>query len=106
MKGNDEMPEMPQLSEAKRALLEKYMRGDLAQEQKAIGAIPQKDKAETTSRYDNAIAIQMGSSTRQPFFYLHGEWRDGNTFYCYPLAHDLGADQPFYVLEPYTFDGQ
>jgi hypothetical protein len=105
MKGNDEMSEMPQLSEAKRALLEKYMRGDLAQEQKAIGAIPQRDKAEMTGRHDDAIAIQKGSSTRRPFFYLHGEWRDGNTFYCYPLAHGLGADQPFYMLEPYTFDG-
>lgn len=95
------MSETPQLSEAKRALLEKYMRGDLLQAKKT--SAPQNGKAEVTARYDNAIAIQVGSS-RRPFFYLHGEWREGNTFYCYPLAHALGEDQPFYVLEPYTFD--
>jgi thioesterase domain-containing protein len=102
MKGLDDMSEAPQLSEARRALLEKYMRGDLLQAKKAT--VPQNVKAEATSRYDSAVAIQMGGS-RRPFFYLHGEWRDGNTFYCYPLAHTLGEDQPFYVLEPYTFAG-
>jgi Thioesterase domain len=102
MKGLDEMSETPQLSEAKRALLEKYMRGDLPQVKKTTA--PQNDKVEATGRHDSAIAIQVGSS-RRPFFYLHGEWRDGNTFYCYPLAHELGEDQPFYVLEPYTFEG-
>jgi len=30
---------------------------------------------------------------------------DTGAFYCFPLAHELGADQPFYVLEPYDFAG-
>ena len=42
---------------------------------------------------------------KAPFFFLHGDYRNG-AFYCYPLAHHLGADQPFYALEPYDFSGQ
>jgi hypothetical protein len=103
MKGNDEMSETPELSEAKRALLEKYLRGDLPQAALAASAMPQGTKAEMTSRRERVTAIQTGGS-KQPFFYLHGEWRD-KAFYCYPLARALGADQPFYVLEPYTFEG-
>ncbi len=103
MKGIDEMSETPQLSEAKRALLEKYLRGDLPQAALAASAIPQGAKAEMTGRRERVTAIQTVGSKR-PFFYLHGEWRD-KAFYCYPLARALGADQPFYVLEPYTFEG-
>src|SRR5260221_956608 len=103
MKGNDEMSETPQFSEAKRVLLERYLRGDPPQAAMTASAIPQGAKAEMTGRRERVIAIKTGGSKR-PFFYLHGEWR-GNTFYCYPLAHALGADQPFYVLEPYTFEG-
>lgn len=99
-KGNDDMSETPQLSEAKRALLEKYLRGDLPQ---AAKAIPRDAKAETAGRHKDVVAIQAGGA-RRPFFYLHGDWR-GNTFYCYPLVQALGADQPFYGLAPYTFDG-
>jgi len=94
------MSETPQLSEAKRALLERYLRGDLPQ---AAKAIPQDAKAEATGRREGMVAIQAGGA-RRPFFYLHGDWR-GNTFYCYPLAQALGADQPFYGLAPYTFEG-
>jgi hypothetical protein len=103
MKGNDEMSETPQFSDAKRALLEKYLRGDLPQGAKAASVIPQGAKAEMTGPCECAAAVQAGGS-RRPFFYLHGEWR-GGAFYCYPLAQALGADQPFYILEPYTFDG-
>jgi len=97
------MPDTPGLSEAKRILLEKYLRGDLPQAAKAANAIPQGAKAEIASLRERAVAIQTGGS-KQPFFYLNGEWRD-KAFYCYPLARALGADQPFYVLEPYTFEG-
>jgi thioesterase superfamily protein len=90
----------PKFSEAKHALLEKYLRGDLPQNAKAI---PQDAKAETTGHREGVVAIQAGGA-RRPFFYLHGDWQ-ANTFYCYPLAQALGADQPFYVLAPYTYEG-
>lgn len=94
------MSETPQLSESKRALIERYLRGDLPQ---PATAIPQDVEAETTGRRAGVVAIQAGGA-RRPFFYLHGDWR-GNASYCYPLAQALGADQPFYGLAPYTFDG-
>ncbi|MDQ2903649.1 MAG: thioesterase domain-containing protein [Chloroflexota bacterium] len=97
------MPDTTELAEARRVLLEKLLRGDLPQAAKATSAVQQDAKAEMTTSNERVIAIQAGSS-RRPFFYLHGEWQ-GTTFYCYPLAHALGADQPFYVIEPYTFDG-
>lgn len=49
------------------------------------------------------VTVQAGGS-RRPFFYVHVHW-DTGAFYCFTLADALGADQPFYVLEPYTFDG-
>ncbi len=48
------------------------------------------------------VAVQTGTSKR-PLFYLHGDWT-GGAFYCFHLARELGADQPFYALEPYRFD--
>jgi amino acid adenylation domain-containing protein len=48
------------------------------------------------------VAVQAGGSKR-PLFFLHGDWT-GGAFYCLNLAHYLGPDQPFYVLEPYRFD--
>src|SRR5216684_2215700 len=49
------------------------------------------------------VTVQVGGS-RRPFFYLHGEW-GGGALYCLELARYLGPDQPFYLLEPYKFDG-
>jgi amino acid adenylation domain-containing protein len=49
------------------------------------------------------VAIQP-NGTRTPFFYLPGSW-NGRALYCHTLSHHLGPDQPFYVLEPYYFDG-
>lgn len=45
------------------------------------------------------VAIQAGGAKR-PFFFLHGHWR-GDGFFCYPLAHALGSEQPFYAIPPY-----
>ena len=42
---------------------------------------------------------------RRPFFFLHGDWT-GGAFYCFALARACGTEQPFYVLEPYTFSRQ
>jgi amino acid adenylation domain-containing protein len=49
------------------------------------------------------VAVQAGGS-RRPFFFLHGQ-TEGDAFYCFQLARELGADQPFYVLERYNLDG-
>ncbi len=49
------------------------------------------------------VAVRSGGSKR-PFFFLHGDYK-GGPFYCFPLARNLGSDQPFYTLEPYRFDG-
>lgn len=49
-----------------------------------------------------AAAIQSGGSN-QPFFFLHGDYK-GGAFFCYPLAHLLGPEQPFYVMEPCSFE--
>ncbi len=49
------------------------------------------------------VAVQASGSKR-PFFFLHGDWFGGG-FYCLNLARSFDSDQPFYVLEPYNFDG-
>src|SRR5207249_7517229 len=61
-----------------------------------------RSKAEVAGPRERAVAVQTGGSKR-PFFFLHGQF-EGNAFFCYSLARDLGQDQPFYVLEPYRFD--
>jgi len=43
--------------------------------------------------------------SRRPFFFMHGDWT-GGAFYCFELARACGPEQPFYVLEPYTFSDQ
>ena len=49
------------------------------------------------------VTVQAGGA-RTPFFFLHGEWK-GGALYTLELAHHLGAEQPFYLLAPYKFDG-
>jgi len=60
----------------------------------------QEDKGSRTP----VVGVQTDGS-RRPFFFLHGDWT-GGAFYCFALARALGADQPFYVLEPYRLDQQ
>ncbi|MBV9706300.1 MAG: hypothetical protein JO125_02690 [Chloroflexi bacterium] len=91
-----------ELSETRRALLEKYLRKDRLQIAMAAGISPH-IKAEAAERREHAVAVQTGGAKR-PFFFLHGHWK-GNAFYCFPLARALGSDQSFYALEPYRFDG-
>ena len=108
------MPNTPELSEAKRALLEKLLRGDIPHPIKAASTTTQTtqlvqeislplSEAGSLSSRSPLVTIQSEGSKR-PFFYLHVHW-EGGAFYCFTLASDLGADQPFYVLEPYKFDG-
>ena len=45
------------------------------------------------------------SGSRRPFFFLHGDY-DGGGFYCATIARHLGADQPFYALQPHGLSGR
>jgi amino acid adenylation domain-containing protein len=60
---------------------------------------------EGSQKIDRAalVVVQTGG-TKRPFFFLHGQWR-GGAFYSRELARRMGSDQPFYLLEPYKFDG-
>lgn len=97
------MSDTPQLSEAKRALLEKYLHGDLPQKAAAAHVITHHAEKEVADQRERGVPIQTGGS-RRPFFFLHGHWQ-GTAFFCFTLARALGSDQPFYALEPYQFDG-
>ena len=88
------------LSEAKRALLEKYLHGDIPLAS-SVGI--QHTGAEVAGPRARAVEVQIGGSKR-PFFFLHGDWK-GTPFFCFSLVRELGLDQPFYALEPYRFDG-
>lgn len=95
------MPETPGLSDAKRALLEKYLqRNSLAKETPAI--VTRHAREVVTQHCKGIVKIQAGIG-EQPFFFLYGDWT-GKGFFCFPLAKGLGEDQPFYALEPYSFD--
>ncbi len=105
------MPDNAELSDAKRALLERYLHGDrdLPKAKKDPEAIdhplplaPNAAQSVSQSRAP-VVAIQTGGS-RVPFFFPHVHWQGGPT-YCFTLAHELGPDQPFYVVEPYHFEG-
>lgn len=97
------MSETPSLSEGKRALLEKYRRGDLPSTATGVDAHrAHTDAAEAESR-EYVVPIQTGGSER-PFFFLHGQFDVGGS-YCFPMARALGPDRPFYALEPYRFEG-
>jgi thioesterase domain-containing protein len=111
------MVDTGKLSEARRALLEKYLRGEsphltadtgntdntsnTANTSNAVDKV-QSAKVEKAVTDESVVAIQTGGS-RRPFFFLHGDWVSG-AYWCFPLAHGLGPDQPFYALEPYRFD--
>jgi thioesterase domain-containing protein len=60
----------------------------------------QEEHQYTTSRA--SVVTVQANGARRPFFFLHGDWAGGG-FYCRELAGYLGADQPFYILEPYKF---
>jgi thioesterase domain-containing protein len=96
------MPDMPELSEAKRALLEKYLQGELSPA--ATSLLTASQKTVEAPIAPSVLALHK-QGHKQPFFFLHGQW-DGQSFYCYPLAERLGADQPFYALDPYDLPRQ
>src|SRR5204862_4362171 len=108
MKGYDAMPRTPELSDAKRALLEKYVRGELPRGAPTMrgSTVRSQDRATPASAPDSRVSLipVQPSGSRRPFFYLHVHWI-GGAFYSFALAHTLGADQPLYVIDPYRFDG-
>ncbi len=97
------MPDTPELSEARRTLIEKYLRGDLPQTTMAAG-IQRKPAPPSSKSSRTPITAIQSSGPKRPFFFVHVHWI-GGAFYCFDLAHKLGSDQPFYMLEPYSFDG-
>ena len=103
------MPETSELSEAKRALLEKYLKGNLQSTTTTTDTNPTIDTGaqdiKTEDSYERARVVQVqGGSSKQPFFFLHGSWK-GTPFFCISLAREIGVDRPFYALEAYRFDG-
>jgi amino acid adenylation domain-containing protein len=50
------------------------------------------------------LVVVQAEGSRRPFFFLHGQWT-GSALYSLELARHLGTEQPFYLLEPYKFDG-
>ena len=77
---------MPELSETRRALLEKYLRGELTQS--PTEPPPSEAKEEVTG--PRVVPIQANGSKR-PFFFLHGQW-ENMAFYCFPLSQGLGTE--------------
>lgn len=102
------MSDMPELSAAKRALLEKYLQGAIPQQAKQADPPPQGEpgKAALLPSLDtrSSVVALQSSGSKPPFFFFHVHV-EGGAFYCFTLAHVLGAEQPFYLLDPYRFDG-
>jgi Thioesterase domain len=103
------MPETPELSEARRALLEKYLRGEIQPEPTRQESRPAQETAapapDTSAGEGLLVPVVPIRSTgsKRPFFYSHVHV-DGGAFYCFTLADRLGPEQPFYILEPHRFD--
>lgn len=101
------MKDVSELSDVKRALLEKYLRGDVATATKVAVATPPAQEIPVSLPAINSraplVPIQSRGSKR-PLFYTHVHWQ-GGAFYGFQLAQHLGPDQPFYILDPYKFEG-
>jgi hypothetical protein len=87
MKGRNVKQDIPEMSETKRALLEKYLRGEIEQTQKAMNIVTISAGVELVGSRERVVAIQNVGSKR-PFFFLHGQW-EHKAFFCYQLARDL-----------------
>ncbi len=96
------MSDIRELSDTKRVLLEKYLRGEIQEPLKTANSVSSSSPTEAKQRLEGVTALQT-SGTKRPFFFLHGHWA-GNGFFCFPLAQGLGEDQPFYALDPYPLD--
>ena len=92
------------LTEAKHALLEQYLNGELPQAgTRALASTIEESHepvADTRPKVP-VVPIQTGGS-RRPFFFMHVHVI-GGAFYSFALARNMGSDQPFYMLDPYMF---
>jgi amino acid adenylation domain-containing protein len=77
-----------------------YQNPTIAQLALAIEAAAPDNLADTP--YSPLVAVRS-KGARKPFFCVPGI--DGNVLSLYPLAHELGAEQPFYGLQPAGLDG-
>jgi len=96
-------PETQELSDAKRALLERYLRGERPQNPPVREVL--QPQAQITQMEDFR-QTNPGNPERRlqtSFLLSAGQWT-GDAFYCYPLRKGLGGDQPFYLLEPYRLE--
>lgn len=102
------MADTPEFSDAKRALLERYLRGDRAQaatRTETVASSAHTEPAPVPAMSDlrsSVLPIQVGGA-KPPFFFSHVHV-EGGAYYCFTLSGALGPDQPFYVLEPYRLD--
>lgn len=96
------MSDTKELSDAKRALLEKYLRSEIQEPLQPVSSVSPSSSTGVAQKLEGVTAINSGG-TKRPFFFLHGHWA-GNAFFCFPLAEGLGNDQPFYALDPYPLD--
>ena len=101
------MSEIIGLSEAKRALLEQYLRRDIPHVETPTEVAGTRESSEPMSDTHLKVPVVpiQTRGTKRPLFYLHVHVI-GGAFYNFALAHDLGADQPFYMLDPYMFDNE
>lgn len=68
-------------------------------------ALKEESAAADSEASDRApLLVVQNGGPRPPFFFLHGEWKGGG-LYSRELARHLGPEQPFYLLEPYKFEG-
>jgi thioesterase domain-containing protein len=101
------MSDTPGLSEAKRALLEKYLRGELPQGATTTSSATHsiQESSATSSPTDSRVSLIpiQTSGSKLPFFYMHVHWI-GGIYYGFTLAHALSSDQPLYIIDPYKLD--
>jgi len=99
----DAMKQRSDISDMRHALRQKLLRGELRQAKQA-GYIAQCVDTQSQKGQVAARPVLLQTGSRTPFFFLHGDWT-GNVSFCFKLAHALGPDQPFYIVDPYSFEG-
>ena len=96
-----------QLSDAKRALLAKYLRGDIpkAKLEPDPAGLVKRGSAPASASDESRVTITaiQAKGNRVPFFFPHVHW-EGGAAYCFSLSRELGPDQPFYLMEPYRLN--
>ncbi len=94
-------PDTSKPSPTKHILFKKDLHRAFPQANRTSNALsaPAKESPDSATFRPAVVPVQRGGS-RRPLFYIHIH-TEGGAFYCFHLAHDLGPDQPFYVLDPF-----